>query len=130
MTRLGEIPSWKELKGFLFGRSQCPHCHHFLQSKDLIPLLSFLLQRGKCRYCHQKISWLYPLLEISTAGLFVGTFYVFGFENLFFSCSVAGILRLSLIVALYDILKLELHLIGTILIFLIGIGLARHEKVL
>jgi len=130
LTRLWDIPSRKELKGFLFGHSKCPHCHHPLQSKDLIPLLSFLLQRGKCRYCHQKISFIYPLLELLTAGLFLWTFCVFGFENLFFSCSIAGILRLSLIVALYDILKLELHLIGTILIFLIGIGLARHEKVL
>jgi prepilin signal peptidase PulO-like enzyme (type II secretory pathway) len=62
--RLGEVPNWKTLKGFLFGRSECRHCHHTLYRQDLIPLRSFFSQRGKCRYCKTKLSRWYPLLEL------------------------------------------------------------------
>jgi leader peptidase (prepilin peptidase)/N-methyltransferase len=53
------------------GRSMCPHCHHELAAKDLIPVLSWLELRGKCRYCAKPISWQYPLIELLTAVLFV-----------------------------------------------------------
>lgn len=56
------------------GRSYCPHCKHALTWKDLIPVVSFLSLGGKCRYCSKKISWQYPLVEIITAGLFVGIY--------------------------------------------------------
>jgi leader peptidase (prepilin peptidase)/N-methyltransferase len=36
-------------------RSECPHCHHVLAPKDLIPVISWLSLRGKCRYCHKPI---------------------------------------------------------------------------
>ncbi|MFH1667771.1 MAG: prepilin peptidase [Candidatus Komeilibacteria bacterium] len=53
------------------GHSKCPNCGHTLGAKDLVPLLSWLLLKGKCRYCQAKISWQYPLVELSTAILFV-----------------------------------------------------------
>ena len=56
---------------FFRGRSFCPKCKHILSWPDLIPLFSFFLLKGKCRYCQQKISWQYPLVEFSTAWLFV-----------------------------------------------------------
>jgi prepilin signal peptidase PulO-like enzyme (type II secretory pathway) len=62
--RLGNIPTRQTLKGFLFGRSQCRHCHHTLHTKDLIPLWSFFSQGGKCRYCKAKLSRWYPVLEL------------------------------------------------------------------
>lgn len=36
-------------------RSECPHCHHVLAPKDLIPVASWLSLRGKCRYCRKPI---------------------------------------------------------------------------
>jgi len=56
---------------FLKGRSFCPHCKHTLALQDLIPVFSFIFLKGKCRYCGQKISWQYPIVEISTAILFL-----------------------------------------------------------
>jgi prepilin signal peptidase PulO-like enzyme (type II secretory pathway) len=50
------------------GRSRCPHCDHVLSAWELIPILSFLLERRKCAHCRGKISWFYPLGEI-TSGL-------------------------------------------------------------
>ncbi len=61
-------------ESFLKGRSYCPYCKHGLSWKDLVPLLSFLILKGKCRYCQKQISWQYPLVEISTALLFLSIF--------------------------------------------------------
>lgn len=54
----------------IFKRSYCPVCHHQLAWFDLIPIVSFLILRGRCRYCQAKISWEYPLVELSTGLLF------------------------------------------------------------
>ncbi|MBI4127902.1 MAG: prepilin peptidase [Parcubacteria group bacterium] len=63
-------------EGIVWSRSHCPHCQHTLGFWDLIPLLSFLALRGRCRYCHAPISWQYPLVELTTAILFVLVFVV------------------------------------------------------
>lgn len=53
------------------GRSFCPKCKKKINWYDNIPLLSYLLLGGKCRNCGKKISLQYPLIELSTALLFV-----------------------------------------------------------
>lgn len=53
------------------GRSMCPHCKHELAPKDLVPVFSWLWLRGKCRYCASPISAQYPIVEATTALLFV-----------------------------------------------------------
>jgi leader peptidase (prepilin peptidase)/N-methyltransferase len=53
------------------GRSMCPDCHHTLSARDLVPVLSWTSLRGKCRYCHEPVSVQYPLVELSTMGLFL-----------------------------------------------------------
>lgn len=63
-------------QSFVFSRSACPHCQHTLSSIELIPLFSILFQRGKCRHCHHPIALLYPLVEITTASLFVFSFLI------------------------------------------------------
>ncbi|MBM3206171.1 MAG: prepilin peptidase [Candidatus Staskawiczbacteria bacterium] len=55
----------------ILGRSYCPNCKHALSWKDLFPVLSYIFLSGKCRYCGKKISWQYPLVEISTGLIFV-----------------------------------------------------------
>lgn len=61
----------KEKYSIKKGRSICPSCGHELSAEDLVPIASWLLLRGKCRYCKKPISAQYPLVEASTAGLFV-----------------------------------------------------------
>ncbi len=46
-------------------------CNHQLAWKDNIPILSYLILGGKCRYCGSKISPIYPVIEGSTAALFL-----------------------------------------------------------
>ena len=58
-------------ESFLKGRSFCPYCKHILSWQDLIPVFSFIFLKGKCRYCGKKISLQYPLVELTTAFLFI-----------------------------------------------------------
>jgi prepilin signal peptidase PulO-like enzyme (type II secretory pathway) len=63
-------------KDWVAGRSECPHCHHLLGPKDLVPVLSWVSLGGKCRYCRKPIPDS-PLVELSTALVFVLS-YVYG----------------------------------------------------
>jgi len=56
------------------GRSHCEFCKKELKWLDLIPIFSFLFLKGKCRYCHKKLSWHYPIIELTTGILFALTF--------------------------------------------------------
>ena len=62
--------------GVVKGGSHCDNCQHPLAGRDLVPLLSFAVLRGRCRYCGQKISWQYPLVELTTGLLFASSFFL------------------------------------------------------
>lgn len=55
----------------LSGRSFCSRCKKKIRWFENIPVLSFFILREKCGKCGKGISWRYPLIELSTAGLFV-----------------------------------------------------------
>ena len=52
-------------------RSHCTACNSTIRWYDNIPLFSFILLRRRCRTCGKQISWRYPLVELTTALLFV-----------------------------------------------------------
>ena len=52
--------------------SFCPKCNHKLKWYELIPIFSYLVQKGKCRSCNERISVIYPAVELSTGILFAG----------------------------------------------------------
>lgn len=60
--------------------SFCPKCSHSLRWYELIPIISYVIQLGKCRKCGSHISWIYPIIEISTALLYGVSYLVFGFS--------------------------------------------------
>ena len=60
------------------GRSHCPKCGYGIQAHENIPVVSYLFLRGKCSSCGTKISLRYPLIELSTAILFLATAWHFG----------------------------------------------------
>ncbi|OGZ24411.1 MAG: hypothetical protein A2896_01230 [Candidatus Nealsonbacteria bacterium RIFCSPLOWO2_01_FULL_43_32] len=84
-------------KRFFKGRSYCPDCKHQLRWPDLIPVLSFLSLRGRCRYCQKKISWQYPIVEISTAAIF---FLIFNFQLSIFNYLILPFL---IVIFVYDL---------------------------
>ena len=59
-------------------RSSCPGCGKSLTIVELIPVLSFVIQKGKCKQCKQPISLFYPIMELTTAFLFVYAFAKIG----------------------------------------------------
>ncbi len=85
-------------------RSYCPKCKKELKWYDLVPVLSFFILQGKCRNCKKKISWQYPLVEISTALIFLiifnFQFSIFNFLNLSFLLCIACFL---IIIFVYDL---------------------------
>ncbi len=63
--------------------SHCTLCGKPIKWYDNIPIISFIVLKGKCRRCGDKISFIYPLVEISTAVIFTLFFIKFSL-TLFF----------------------------------------------
>lgn len=59
------------VRSMLFGRSTCGTCGSKLGVLDLVPVFSYVLLRGRCRHCKSRISIMYVLVEIVTAGIFL-----------------------------------------------------------
>lgn len=62
----------------VFPASHCPACLHELHWYENIPLLSFLFLRGRCGHCKKKISFQYPLVELSMALFSAALVHKFG----------------------------------------------------
>ncbi len=110
------LKSWESW--IFLGRSHCPKCSHILWFFDLIPLFSWIRNLARCRYCKQKISAIYPFLELTTWLLFSLIWYFLVDFNLILSWSVNEIIKLffwifvwfiTIIYSFYDILFLEIH---------------------
>ena len=61
--------------------SACMSCGTELAWYDNVPVLSWLVLRGRCRTCGVRISVVYPLVELVTAGLVAGCFVKFGLSG-------------------------------------------------
>ncbi len=85
--------------GIATGRSHCPKCNHTLGVLDLFPIFSYIFLRGKCRFCQEKISPIYPLLELASGLLFVLSAFFLIDQNLIFTGSETEIMRLFLILS-------------------------------
>ena len=110
------LKSWE--KGILWWRSHCWKCNHILWSLELIPIFSWLKNFWKCKYCKDKISAIYPFLEISTGILFVLIWHYLIDFNLIINWNFEEIVKLTfwliiwfitIIYSFYDILFLEIH---------------------
>jgi len=53
-------------KNFVNDRSHCPSCDKLIYWYENIPVISWLFLRGKCSKCKSPISYVYPLIELST----------------------------------------------------------------
>lgn len=114
-----------ERKDFVSDRSECEHCHHKLGVWDLIPLFSWLALRGKCRYCQAAIGWDAPLLEVSMAVLFMGSYLVWPLPFYTWQANLSFGLWLVYLVGLVALLVYDLRwmLLPNVIIFpLMGVA--------
>ncbi len=58
--------------------SHCSKCNHKLSWYENIPVLSYIFLKGKCKNCKQKISFIYPAIELLTGVLFTASYIIFG----------------------------------------------------
>jgi len=79
-----------------FPASHCPKCKNKLRWWHNIPLFSWLFLKGKCGYCKEKISPIYPMVELITGFLFVMLYLKLGFSINFIGASLAFSMLLTL----------------------------------
>ncbi len=58
--------------------SHCPECGAAIRWFDNIPVISYLWLKGRCRQCRRSISLRYPLVELSTALVFLALYLHYG----------------------------------------------------
>jgi leader peptidase (prepilin peptidase)/N-methyltransferase len=60
--------------------SHCPHCQTPLKPWHNIPVLSYLCLKGRCSFCQQAISVRYPIIELTTALVWLSSTWHWGFN--------------------------------------------------
>ena len=60
--------------------SHCPHCRTPLKPWHNIPVLSYLCLKGRCSFCQQAISVRYPIIELTTALVWLSSTWHWGFN--------------------------------------------------
>jgi len=103
--------------------SHCPKCKKKLMWYELIPIFSYIFLKGKCKKCKNKISIIYPLIELLTALLFCSSFYVFGFTLDFLTAIIiSSMLTIIYITDFKEFIILdEVIALGGILLFVVHI---------
>lgn len=67
-------------ESIVYPNSHCDHCKRELSWFENIPVLSWLFLRGRCRTCREKISPIYPVIELVTGFLFAFSYVKLGFQ--------------------------------------------------
>lgn len=86
-----------ENKSILKPGSHCDNCKHELYWYDLIPIFSYAFNKGRCRYCKEKLSILYPVIELAMGFSFISSYLLFGIGYEFF----ASLLIFSLLILIF-----------------------------
>ncbi|HET7373245.1 MAG TPA: prepilin peptidase [Gemmatimonadaceae bacterium] len=58
------IVRWPRERSVLRPRSRCPQCGNQLSWFENVPIVSWLALRGRCRCCDERISVMYPIIEL------------------------------------------------------------------
>ena len=83
-------------------RSICTNCNYQIKWFENIPILSYIYLRGKCSNCKEKISLVYPIVELITSFITIALFLKIGFSyqllliiSLFYSLIVLSFIDLK-----------------------------------
>ena len=103
-------------------RSFCISCNKSIKWFHNIPVFSFLFLKGKCGFCKKKISWTYPLIEI-TAAISLVILYCY-FQTIHLEFIFLSFFFLSLIILFFCDFKFFL-LPNMVVFFLFFVGFVR-----
>lgn len=98
------------------GRSYCPSCNALISWYCNIPVFSFLFLKGRCKVCGEKISLVYPAVELGNAVLYVFVFYQYGLTVS--AVFIAALFSLLIIISLID-LRCQIIPDGLVLVILV-----------
>jgi leader peptidase (prepilin peptidase) / N-methyltransferase len=81
--------------------SRCANCDRPLAWYENVPIVSWLLLRARCRTCGERISWIYPLIEVCTAAIFAAVYLLYGpsmlgAARLLFACALLVLFAIDL----------------------------------
>jgi leader peptidase (prepilin peptidase)/N-methyltransferase len=82
--------------------SRCTQCQRNLSWYENIPVVSWVVLRGRCRTCGQRISWMYPIVELCTSVLFASVYVLYG-------PTLLGVVRLAFGCALIVLFVIDLQ---------------------
>ena len=116
---------------YVKGRSHCPYCYRQLTWWETFPLLGFLILRGRCRHCHKRISFRYPLVELT--GGFV-TLLIMSQQDSLYNRIIMGLFcALLLVISLFDLDTMEVqesHLIFLAVLSLLYVNVNWGDRLL
>ena len=72
------VSRWPKELSVVSPRSRCPRCAHEIAWFENVPMLSWLALRARCRGCHERISAMYPLVELLVALGWLAAVIVYG----------------------------------------------------
>ena len=101
----------------VFPASHCTSCNTPIRAVDNIPIISYLILQGQCRSCGQRISAIYPAIELITGLLMASVFYKFGlsWECLIFAIVVPALVIITAIDIEHQIIPDVITLPGIVL---------------
>ena len=81
--------------------SRCTTCDRSLAWYENIPVVSWVVLRGRCRTCGERISVMYPIVEVITAALFIAGYVIYGWTPLLavrlaFTCAMIVLFMIDL----------------------------------
>lgn len=105
-------------ESIVFPPSCCPFCGNRLKFYDMVPVLSYIFLKGRCRFCKNKISTLYPIVEILTAALF---FFIYKKHGLsLVSIKYMFLTAICIVVSFIDYFTMSVYYITLLPGFVVG----------
>ncbi len=102
--------------------SHCPLCKRPIRWYDNIPVLSYILLHGHCRDCGERISLIYPVVEVATAGLLLEAFMLRGWGPEFVKDAV--LILILIVIVFTDLTERRIPHALTVPGVLIGLALS------
>jgi len=79
-------------------RSRCPACGTTVAAHHNVPVLSWIALGGRCGTCRTRIALRYPFVELLSAGILLGLWYLYGASLAFL---VSALFTLPMIVLFF-----------------------------